>query len=273
MLGLEYRKPAGGWNRQGPPDPGGCRRVRRRSRGHRGRMGKHVRAGIDRRGRSLLGIERRRPVGRRYLRRQPVSGGSERPRLRKDRGCGRRRARLRALNHRRCEVLGPERSRPAWQRDGRRPQHADRRRRIAGGDHRDRRREGTHLRAYGPGRGEVLGRERVRPAGRRHHKRFRQTGGCPRACRKRKRDRRRERAYLRALPRRLDEVLGIEYVRSAGRWDARGSPCAGGCERTRRRSRFDCGGRIPHLRDRLRRPAEVLGMERVRPAWRQHADR
>ena len=73
----------------------------------------------------------------------------------------------------------------------------------------------AHLRAHERGRGQVLGRQRRRPARRRDDDRPLHAGRRLRARERRGRDRRRRRPHLRAHERRRGQVLGLERRRAS----------------------------------------------------------
>ena len=160
----------------------------------------------------VLGFQQQRPAGRRHHDRPAHAGAGDRPAGQGGSGRGGRQAHLRAADRRHRVVLGQGRERRARQRfderqlgpgrgHGPAPGRADRHRR-----HPDQRE--LQLRAHYRGRRLLLGLERLRSAGQRHHHRQRRPGRGDRPRQQRAGDRRRRQHGVRRHHRRDGQLLG-----------------------------------------------------------------
>ena len=189
MLGRQRLPPTGSRRRlRRPPDSCTGRRLAGRRRWRVGRTQAHVR-GDDHRSGVLLGRRRDGPARRsQFDTRQPRAtrrGPRKRHRRRDDRAG----SFVRGHQNRRGEVLGGEPLRATRGRHVDQPPGAGRRQGVAGGRRERLRRPLPHLRAHDVWWGAVLGRQHVRPAGRRHdggavhpHPRVRAPARSPRAA-------------------------------------------------------------------------------------------
>ena len=131
-----------------------------------------------------------------------------------------------------------------------------------------------HLRPHRRRRRQMLGRQPVRPARRRHHDRPPHAGRRHRPRKRRHPDRRGLTYHTCALTAgRRRQMLGRQHLRPARRQHHDRPPHARRRHRPHERRHPDRRRRRPHLRPHRRRRRQMLGRQRVRPARRRHHDR
>ncbi len=267
VLGRQRQRPARRQLDHAAVDARRRRRARQRHRRGGDRRDAHLRTDGSGR-RQVLGRKLERAARRRLDHSAIDAGRRERAPWRREVRRRRRHPRLCAHDYRWRQVLGAQHDGPARRWHDHATHNARRCRRFDLRRPGDRSGSRPYVRADGFERGEVLGMERTRPAGRRYDDATADTRRRERTREWHCRDRRGPVSHVRAGGRRR-EVLGLERLWTTRRQLRHPAADAGGRQRPRdRRGRRHCRQQ-PHLRRDERRRSQVLGRQHVRTARRR----